>query len=109
MLCVPAIDTHRNFSALLVRPCHGSHFLAVHPTQSPNLVTQCKEVLMNLFHEDGVVHGDLHNLNIFRNEDQVMIIGFNWGGKVDTLPIFTTLRVGWTRWHQPEDHESRRY
>ncbi|KAF8333626.1 uncharacterized protein EI90DRAFT_3015465 [Cantharellus anzutake] len=60
----------------------------VHPLESDNLVDHyekwadelCK--LMQIFHDANFVHGDLREPNILCSEDKVMLIDFDWGGKV---------------------------
>ena len=48
---------------------------------------------MKLFHRDRFVHGDLREPNILCDEDQVMLIDFDWGGKVEEAYYpFTRLR-----------------
>ena len=60
----------------------------IHPSQSSELAIHCKkwsdelETLVKSFHKDDLVHGDLREPNILCIEDQVMLIDFDWGGKV---------------------------
>ena len=37
--------------------------------------------LMDNFHVEGLVHGDLRDANIICKEDRMMLIDFDWGGK----------------------------
>ena len=59
-----------------------------HPFRSSYLATHCNEwadeleTLMKSFHEVDLVHGDLREPNILCNKDKVMLIDFDWGGKV---------------------------
>jgi len=39
------------------------------------------QCLMDNFHAEGLVHGDLRDANIICKEDRVMLIDFDWGGK----------------------------
>ena len=63
-------------------------FPTIHPSKSPHLVTHCAnwvdtlEKLVDSFHNEGFVHGDLREPNILCEGDQVMLIDFDWGGKV---------------------------
>ncbi|KAK2459838.1 hypothetical protein APHAL10511_008159 [Amanita phalloides] len=56
-------------------------------TASPQLSTHrdrwAKELrcLMDRFHLEGFVHGDLRDANIFCKEESVMLLDFDWGGK----------------------------
>ncbi|KAI6098355.1 hypothetical protein EDD17DRAFT_226114 [Pisolithus thermaeus] len=43
-------------------------------------VTQLRK-LVEFFHAEGLVHGDLRYPNIICDQDRVMLIGFKWGGK----------------------------
>jgi Ser/Thr protein kinase RdoA (MazF antagonist) len=60
----------------------------VHPSQSSNLTYLCGkwiddlEKLMQSFHDHGLVHGDLREPNILCDGETVMLIDFDWGGKV---------------------------
>lgn len=38
--------------------------------------------LMESFHEEGLVHGDLREPNILCNGDKVILVDYDWGGKV---------------------------
>jgi len=40
------------------------------------------EELMRRFHREGYVHGDLRAPNILCKDDKVMLVDFDWGGKV---------------------------
>ncbi|KAF8327235.1 uncharacterized protein EI90DRAFT_2975252 [Cantharellus anzutake] len=60
----------------------------VHPGDSDNLADHCQKwvnelrKLMQSFHSAGFVHGDLREPNILCSGDRVMLIDFDWGGKV---------------------------
>lgn len=60
----------------------------VHPSQSPHLVrlldkwTNDLQKLMQAFHDEGLVHGDLREPNILCDGEEVMLIDFDWGGEV---------------------------
>jgi serine/threonine protein kinase len=60
---------------------------SVHPSQSPYLSRLCDKWIGDLtnlvqaFHEIGLVHGDLREPNILCDEDKVMLIDFDSGGK----------------------------
>ncbi|KAI5982877.1 hypothetical protein EDD15DRAFT_2377107 [Pisolithus albus] len=41
--------------------------------------------LMNKFHSEGVVHGDLRDANILCKDDSVKLIDFDWGGTEGTV------------------------
>ena len=59
-----------------------------HPSQSPKLTrlfdkwVNDLQTLMQDFHDKGLVHGDLREPNILCNGEKVMLIDFDWGGKV---------------------------
>jgi serine/threonine protein kinase len=61
---------------------------SVHPSESPDLHALCAtwvhqlEGLMLSFHSNGFVHGDLREPNILCSGKTVMLIDFDWGGKV---------------------------
>jgi hypothetical protein len=50
------------------------------PTCRDRWVTEL-ELLMERFHEQGLVHGDLRDANIICKEDSMMLIDFDWGGE----------------------------
>ncbi|KAI9448535.1 hypothetical protein H4582DRAFT_2141800 [Lactarius indigo] len=61
---------------------------SVHPSQSPNLSRLCDkwidelQELVQSFHDKDMVHGDLRESNILCEGENVMLIDFDWGGKV---------------------------
>jgi len=61
---------------------------SVHPSESPHLGTLYKtwirdlEELVQSFHNVDLVHGDLREPNIICNGETVMLIDFDWGGRV---------------------------
>ena len=61
---------------------------SVHPSESPHLGTLYKtwirdlEKLVQSFHSVDLVHGDLREPNIICNGETVMLIDFDWGGRV---------------------------
>ncbi|KAI0248667.1 hypothetical protein BJV78DRAFT_1130931 [Lactifluus subvellereus] len=60
----------------------------VNPSRSPNLSRLCDkwiddlQKLMQSFHDHDLVHGDLREPNILCDGEEVMLIDFDWGGKV---------------------------
>ena len=60
-----------------------------HPFRSSYLATHCQEwtdeleTLVKSFHKVDLVHGDLREPNILCNKNKVMLIDFDWGGKVE--------------------------
>lgn len=60
----------------------------VHPSQSPHLTrlldkwTNDLQKLMQTFHDEELVHGDLREPNILCDGEEVMLIDFDWGGEV---------------------------
>ncbi len=70
-------------------------FPTVHPSESPDLAIHCKkwiedlEMLMKSFRDDGFVHGDLCEPNILCDGDQVMLVDFDHGGKVELMAQLT--------------------
>ena len=61
---------------------------SVDPSESPHLGTLCEtrihdlKELMQSFHDVDLVHGDLREPNIICNGEAVMLINFDWGGKI---------------------------
>ncbi|KAF8339189.1 uncharacterized protein EI90DRAFT_2908180 [Cantharellus anzutake] len=61
---------------------------SVPPSDSPNLTLFCDQwiadlqALMQAFHDDGLVHGDLREPNILCDGEKLMLIDFDWGGKL---------------------------
>ncbi|KAI0252130.1 hypothetical protein BJV78DRAFT_1352562 [Lactifluus subvellereus] len=61
---------------------------SVHPSRSSNLTRLCDkwvddlQKLMQSFHDQGLVHGDLREPNMLCDGEKVMLIDFDWGGKV---------------------------
>ncbi|KAI9447310.1 protein kinase subdomain-containing protein PKL/ccin9 [Lactarius psammicola] len=61
---------------------------SVHPSRSPNLARLCNkwvdelQKLVQSFHEKGLVHGDLRESNILCDGEDVVLIDFDWGGRV---------------------------
>lgn len=61
---------------------------SVHPSRSPNLARLCNEwidelqKLVQSFHDKGLVHGDLRESNILCDGEDVVLIDFDWGGRV---------------------------
>lgn len=61
---------------------------ATHPSRSPNLARLCNkwidelQRLVQSFHDEGLVHGDLRESNILCDGETVMLIDFDWGGAV---------------------------
>jgi serine/threonine protein kinase len=61
------------------------------PTWSKDLKS-----LVNDFHDEGWVHGDLRDANLIvsdKEPEQVMLVDFDWGGKDDDGPIYPTALV----------------
>ncbi|KAI0251021.1 hypothetical protein BJV78DRAFT_1213821 [Lactifluus subvellereus] len=61
---------------------------SMHLSRSPNL-TRLRDkwiddlqTLMQSFHDNGLVHGDLRELNILCDGEKVMLIDFDWSSKV---------------------------
>jgi len=61
---------------------------AVHPSHSPNLTLLCDRWaaelhhLVRSFHDMEFVHGDLREPNMLCDGEKVMLVDFDWGGKV---------------------------
>ncbi|KAH9041827.1 hypothetical protein EDB84DRAFT_934548 [Lactarius hengduanensis] len=56
-----------------------------HSTDLPRLRDQWTHDLKSLvdsFHDEGLVHGDLRQPNMICNEEKIMLIDFDWGGRV---------------------------
>ncbi|KAH9059336.1 hypothetical protein EDB87DRAFT_1577674 [Lactarius vividus] len=64
------------------------YMLSVHPSQSPHLSRLCNkwidelQELVQCFHDKDMVHGDLRESNILCDGENVMLIDFDWGGRV---------------------------
>ena len=60
---------------------------AVHPSKSTAFTTSCEkwatelQALIQAFHKEDFVHGDLCEPNIICNGGKVMVVDFDWGGK----------------------------
>jgi len=60
----------------------------VHPSRSPDLARLCDRwgddlrQLMRSFHDSDFVHGDLRESNVLCDGERVVLIDFDWGGKV---------------------------
>ena len=64
-----------------IHPC-------VHPSESPKLTSLCDQWaddmknLVQSFHDLDLVHGDLREPIMLCNGEKVMLVDFDWGGKV---------------------------
>jgi RIO1 family len=60
----------------------------VHLSRSPNLARLCNkwiddlQKLMQSIHDHGLVHGDLREPNMLCDGEKVILVDFDWGGKV---------------------------
>jgi serine/threonine protein kinase len=68
---------------------HSSQvFPPVHPSQSPHLTHLLNTWILDLqklvqsFHDEGLVHGDLREANMLCDGERVMLVDFDWGGEV---------------------------
>ncbi|KAI9507750.1 hypothetical protein F5148DRAFT_75512 [Russula earlei] len=71
---------------------------SVHPSQSPNLTRLCDKwmgdlrTLVEAFHDHGLVHGDLREPSILCDGENVILMDFDFGGKVGEV-YFATAQI----------------
>ena len=66
-------------------------------TVTKNDAKEIRDVVQNVLHKQGYVHGDLRSDNIFKCSDNITIIDFDWSGTENEVsyPLWINCEIKW--------------